>query len=155
MGGHPFVIRVYGIFIDPEKGVFVSDEFIHGKAYTKFPGGGMNFGEGTVECLLREMMEETQQEFVVDEHVYTTDFFVRSAFDENAQVVSVYYLMKPAGDLKVKIAETVFDFAESINEAQSFRFIPLNKISAEDFTLPIDRKVAELIVWRFHRPDQP
>ena len=41
-----FNIRVYGILINDKKQVLVSDEFIRGGYYTKFPGGGLELGEG-------------------------------------------------------------------------------------------------------------
>ncbi|MFN5439619.1 MAG: NUDIX hydrolase, partial [Bacteroidota bacterium] len=41
-----FNIRVYGILISDDNQVLVSDEFIRGNYYTKFPGGGLEFGEG-------------------------------------------------------------------------------------------------------------
>ena len=53
-----FNLRVYGILINDQKQVLVSDEYIRGKHYTKFPGGGLEFGEGTRDCLAREFMEE-------------------------------------------------------------------------------------------------
>ena len=64
MGKYPFIIRVYGIYIDPDKGILVSDELVNGKYITKFPGGGLEFGEGTIDCLKREMVEETGQELL-------------------------------------------------------------------------------------------
>ena len=42
-----FNIRVYGILINDAKQVLVSDEYIRGTYITKFPGGGLEFGEGT------------------------------------------------------------------------------------------------------------
>ena len=49
-----FTIRVYGVLLDETKRVLLSDEFIRGDYFTKFPGGGMEFGEGTRDCLQRE-----------------------------------------------------------------------------------------------------
>ena len=54
-----FTIRVYGILVNENKRVLVSDEFIRGDYFTKFPGGGMELGEGTRDCLRREFKEET------------------------------------------------------------------------------------------------
>lgn len=68
------MIRVYGIYINEREEVLLSDEFIYGREVTKFPGGGLEFGEGTRECLEREMMEETGHRFEVLDHLYTTDF---------------------------------------------------------------------------------
>ena len=69
-----FNIRVYGILINENKQVLVSDEFIRGQYYTKFPGGGLELGEGTRECLAREFMEEMNLKVSVEDHLYTTDF---------------------------------------------------------------------------------
>jgi len=53
-----FVIRVYGLIINEWEEVLVTDEFQLGQRMTKFPGGGLHFGEGPVDCLVREMQEE-------------------------------------------------------------------------------------------------
>jgi 8-oxo-dGTP pyrophosphatase MutT (NUDIX family) len=51
-------VRVYGILLNERKEVLVSDELIRGNYFTKFPGGGLEFGEGTRACLQREFQEE-------------------------------------------------------------------------------------------------
>ncbi len=153
IGKFPFIVRVYGIYHEVGKGILVSDELVHGKYITKFPGGGLEFGEGTRECLQREMLEETGHEFTVGEHFYTTDFFVASAFDTTSQVVSVYYLMQPVGEFKMELSQDKFDFKIHEQSAQSFRFIPLEEIGSESFTLIIDRKVGELCFERKMNPD--
>src|SRR5436189_3652887 len=84
-------VRVYGILLDESRQVLVSDEFIRGSYYTKFPGGGLEFGEGTRDCLKREFMEEMSLQVDVGEHIYTTDFFQLSAFNPAHQIVSIYY----------------------------------------------------------------
>ena len=76
-----FNIRVYGILQNKNGDVLVSDEFIRGNQYTKFPGGGLEFGEGTRDCLKREFLEEMQLKVLVTDHIYTTDFFQMSAFN--------------------------------------------------------------------------
>ena len=111
MKKNPFVLRVYGLYIDPNHDVLVSDEYIYGKYVTKFPGGGLEYGEGTIDCLRREMMEETGNVFEVNEHFYTTDNFVQSAFNPEIQVISIYYKMKPPSKLEPKLSEKIFDFA--------------------------------------------
>ena len=90
-----FNIRVYGILITEDKQILVSDEFIKGNYYTKFPGGGLEFGEGTRDCLAREFMEEMNLKVRVGEHLYTTDFFQMSAFNTEHQMVSIYYQVHP------------------------------------------------------------
>ena len=70
-------VRVYGVLINDQKEVLVSDEYIRGEYYTKFPGGGLEIGEGTRECLQREFKEEMNLEVAIGDHIYTTDFFQR------------------------------------------------------------------------------
>ena len=60
----------------------------------EFPGGGLEFGEGTIDCLKREFREEFNLEIEVGELFYLTDFFQVSAFSENDQVISIYYLIR-------------------------------------------------------------
>jgi len=40
-----FILRVYGILINQHNEVLLSDEFMLDMKMTKFPGGGLNFGE--------------------------------------------------------------------------------------------------------------
>lgn len=145
MPKHPFIIRVYGIYHEPGKGILVSDELVHGQYISKFPGGGLEFGEGTIECLKREMMEETGHEFEIGDHFYTTDFFVPSAFDPSSQVISVYYRMKPVSNFLQTISKDKFDFEVHEHGAQSFRFVPLDEIGESSFTLVIDKFIGKLL----------
>jgi 8-oxo-dGTP diphosphatase len=84
-----FNIRVYGIWQHEDK-ILVNEEGIRGQKVIKFPGGGLDWGEGTLDCLKREWMEELGLEIEVLDHFYTTDFFQPSAFDDS-QVISIYY----------------------------------------------------------------
>lgn len=139
-----FNIRVYGLLIE-NNAVLVSDEFIKGNRITKFVGGGLEFGEGLKDALKREFKEELNLDVEVTGHFYTTDFFVSSAFDTRSQVISVYYHVKATGPHNLKTSETQFDF-EIKEGAQSLRWINLNELKETDFTLIIDRKVAELLL---------
>ena len=53
-----FNIRVYGIVVNDRNELLVSDELVKGMQFTKFPGGGLEWGEGTQDCLVREFREE-------------------------------------------------------------------------------------------------
>ena len=145
MKEYRIIVRVYGIYLDKQKGLLVSDELIKGNNITKFPGGGLEFGEGPIDCLKREMIEETGFEFKILTHFYTTDYFVQSVFDSNRQVVSIYYRMEPVKDFKISIAEKPFDFLNDKDGSQSFRFIAIDDINQDQFTLSIDRHVALLL----------
>lgn len=145
-------LRVYGIYINEKKQVLVSDEYIRGDYFTKFPGGGLEYGEGTRDCLKREFMEEMNLKVEVGEHLYTTDFFQASAFRQSQQIISIYYNVTPLEDIRVALRETPFHFDEAqmaiYNERQeieSFRFIPWEEFSDETMSLPIDKVVARMI----------
>ena len=142
---YPFNVRVYGLLINNKRQVLVADELIHERKITKFPGGGLEFGEGTLEAIKREMMEETNTQVEVIEHFYTTDFFQVSAFNPKSQVISIYYLIKAVSSLNTKISDSPFDFNENKEGAISFRWLSVNDIKEEDFTFPIDKKVGQLL----------
>lgn len=145
-------LRVYGILINDEKEVLVSDEFIRGNMYTKFPGGGLEFGEGTRDCLAREFMEEMNLKVEIGEHLYTTDFFQISAFNTSQQIVSIYYKVRAAEPIRVPLRDKPFDFDEQQmaiyhqkGETETFRMIHLDQFSQDSVSLPIDKVVAEMI----------
>jgi 8-oxo-dGTP diphosphatase len=147
-----FNVRVYGILINEKKQVLVSDEYIRGNYYTKFPGGGLEFGEGTRDCLKREFMEEMNLNVSIEEHLYTTDFFQMSAFNPSHQIISIYYAAKALEPITVPLRDKVFDFDEQQlavykekNEIETFRFINWDDFSAESVTLPIDKIVADMV----------
>lgn len=139
-----FNIRVYGILIQ-NNCVLVSDEYIKGMKITKLPGGGLEFGEGTIDCLKREFKEELNLDIEVQSHFYTTDFFVNSAFSHKNQILSIYYLVKACEPLNFKISTIPFDFKTLKEGAQSMRWIELNTLSDADFTFIIDKRVGELL----------
>ena len=147
-----FNIRVYGILINDKKQILVADEYIRGGLYTKFPGGGLEFGEGTRDCLKRELKEELGIEAEIGDHIYTTDYFQMSAFRPGDQIISIYYFARQLEELKVPIREKQFDFDEkqmeiynATGETETFRLIDWNDFSEETVTLPIDKIVARMI----------
>ena len=147
-----FNIRVYGILINDKKQVLVSDEFIRGSYYTKFPGGGLEFGEGTRDCLKREFKEEMDLTVEIGDHVYTTDFFQMSAFNPEHQIVSIYYFANASEPIKAPLRETLFDFDEQqmkvykeTGETETFRFVDWDEFSEDSVSLPIDKIVAGMI----------
>ena len=140
-----FTIRVYGLILNNENQVLVTDEFQLNVKMTKFPGGGLVFGEGTIDCLKREMLEECKQEIQDVMHFYTTDFYQKALFREDCQLISIYYLARPKGPIQFRISERPFDFQDLKNGNQSFRWVSAGQIIPEDFTFPIDKHVAHLL----------
>jgi ADP-ribose pyrophosphatase YjhB (NUDIX family) len=128
-----FNVRVYGIWIDNGR-LLVNEEQIKGKAVVKFPGGGLNWGESTLDCLKREWQEELGLDVEIKRHFYTTDFFQASAYD-NSQVISIYYLISG------KVPDT---FTNQVHNERTY-WMDLKDVSPDTFTLPIDKKVGGLL----------
>ncbi|MDB5115296.1 MAG: hypothetical protein JWQ79_788 [Mucilaginibacter sp.] len=142
---HQFNVRVYGLLINDAQEILISDEQEYGMQFTKFPGGGLEYGEGLTDGLKREFIEECDAEIEVIQHFYTTDFFVKSAFNDS-QIISVYYLVKNSAALNLSIKTIPFDFEGEGAVLQAFRWIKLADLKAEDFTFPIDQHVAKLLI---------
>ncbi|MEJ7675247.1 MAG: NUDIX domain-containing protein [Chitinophagaceae bacterium] len=147
-----FNIRVYGILINEQKQILVSDEFIRGNYYTKFPGGGLEIGEGTRDCLKREFKEEMNLEVEIGDHIYTTDFYQKSAFNPEHQIISIYYYAKALEPITAPIRLKEFDFDEAQlkvyekeNEIETFRFIDWDVFTSDNVTLPIDKFVVNML----------
>lgn len=137
-----FNLRVYGLLINENNEVLLSDEFEYGLSFTKFPGGGLELGEGLIDALKREFMEECNAEIEVTGHFYTTDFYEKSSFNDS-QVISIYYLVKEVHPLQLPIKTKVFDFDENSN--QSFRWVNINALDANDLTFKTDQTVVKLL----------
>lgn len=146
-----FNVRVYGILIDDQNRLLVSDEFIRGHYITKLPGGGLEIGEGTRACLVREFMEEAALTINVGAHFYTTDFFQISAFNNTDQIISIYYRVNTDNTNSVLTKEKAFDFlpaqvADLSGTAEHLRWIHLNDLSIDTMTLPIDKIAIKLLL---------
>ncbi len=141
-----FNIRVYGIFTNEVGDILITDEYQLDTKMTKFPGGGLHFGEGTIDCLKREMREECNQEIENIEHFYTTDFYQKAQYFEGQQLISIYYTAKLKNPINVSASSKAFDFENIRNGSQSFRWIPIEKLAPKEFTFPIDKHVVSLII---------
>jgi len=142
---YKFNVRVYGLLINERNELLISDEQEYGIRFTKFPGGGLEYGEGLTDGLKREFMEECNAEIEVVSHFYTTDFFVKSAFNDS-QIISVYYLVKNVSKLNLSIKTKVFDFDGEGDVLQAFRWVKMSDISVDEFTFPTDKHVARLLI---------
>lgn len=130
---YKFNIRVYGICIQNGH-LLINEELIKGRTVFKLPGGGLEWGEGTQDCLKREWKEELNMDIEVKDHFYTTDFFQKSAFDQS-QVISIYYFVEGT------VPEPI------INHVPNERtyWVPLHLINEDTFTLAIDKVVGGLL----------
>jgi 8-oxo-dGTP diphosphatase len=141
-----FNIRVYALIINEQGRVLLSDEFQRDMRMTKFPGGGLHLGEGTLECIHREAIEEFGQDVDVIRHYYTTDFFQKALFYPNHQLISIYYLCRFKEPIGFKIALKPFDFENEVNGNMSFRWASLADLDPEkDLSFPVDQHVGKLL----------
>lgn len=142
---YPFNVRVYGLLINDQNQILISDEQEYGTQFAKFPGGGLEHGEGLIDGLKREFAEECNAEIVVLSHFYTTDFYIKSAFNDS-QIISIYYLVKNTTPLNLTFKITPFDFDQEGDVLQSFRWVNLADLQPEDVTFPIDQHVVKLLI---------
>lgn len=134
-----FNVRVYGVHINERNEILVSDETYQNKSFTKFPGGGLEWGEGPIDCLLREFEEEFQLKIQVANLYYTTDFFQVSTFHENDQVIAIYF--------NIKAEISVIDKVIAANcSKEKLRWISIANLTADAVTFPTDKKVVAKII---------
>lgn len=136
-----FVLRAYGILVRNQQ-VLLADECLNGFSFTKFPGGGVELGEGIAEALKREMMEEGGLTVLSMQHFYTTDFFQVSAFRPGEQIVSVYYLID--ADVPWSVYESDQSHGNNQHSVKLY-FKPLSELNADDLTFPIDKVVLDIL----------
>jgi 8-oxo-dGTP diphosphatase len=141
---YPFNVRVYGILVNDQNQILLSDEEEYGFRFSKFPGGGLEYGEGLLDALKREFIEECDAEIEILEHFYTTDFFIKSVFNDS-QIISIYYLVKPVRALALNFKDKIYDFDSEGDILQVFRWKNIAELSIEDVTFPTDQKVVELL----------
>ncbi|MES2276873.1 MAG: NUDIX domain-containing protein [Bacteroidota bacterium] len=139
-----FNVRVYGLLINDRDEVLLSDEQEYGHRFIKFPGGGLEYGEGLTDGLKREFVEECRAEVEVVSHFYTTDFFVKSAFNDS-QIISVYYVVKNISPLDLSFKTIPYDFDELSDIMQAFRWVKLNELTEDDVTFPTDKHVVKML----------
>lgn len=125
-------IRVYAIYVNKNQELMALDEGYAGKKMVKLPGGGLEFGEGTLQCLHREFAEELNLKIEVLEHFYTQEEFLVSMFRENEQLLTIYYTVNILNLDELKILD------ESIEKV---KWISLQE--ENPLPLPIDKIVFE------------
>ncbi len=133
-----FIIRVYGIVFNASGELLLSDEKYDGTYMTKFVGGGLEFGEGPVDCLKREFLEECGVEIIPGRIFHVTDQFVQSAFHPEGQLLSIYFFAKFKNDFQA--SETVPPHPWK-DGAQFFRWQALENFDEKTLTWPTDQAV--------------
>ncbi len=141
------IVRVYGVLINPNNEILLTTERYQQKVFSKFPGGGLELGEGVIDCLKREFQEEAQIDIQIENHFYTTPHFIASAFNPEEQLLSIYYKVTSHEWETIKTVPQSHLPPEGKSEV--FKWVKLSEFSSEMVTFPIDKEVAELIVQTF------
>ena len=98
-----FNVRVYMIVTRNNSSggqdVLISYERLPLGGVMKFPGGGLEWGEGTTACLRREALEELGQPVNVERLVHVSRRAHISSFDSNQQVLAVHYAARLTGEV--------------------------------------------------------
>jgi 8-oxo-dGTP diphosphatase len=139
MDSGAFTIRVYAVLINEQDEVLLMNESYRGISFTKFPGGGLKWGEGTIDTINRELNEELGLENVALEQLYTPDFFVNSYFDTATQVISIYFKSSRP------ISKTAVKLETGDSRLMGMKWQALHTLTPRHVTFPIDKKVVELI----------
>ncbi|MAW83909.1 MAG: NUDIX hydrolase [Crocinitomicaceae bacterium] len=128
-----FNIRVYGLILESGS-ILLSKELIMGEEVFKFPGGGLEYGEGLIDGLNREFVEEMGQRIYNVKHYYTTDFFQRSSFKLTDQLLSIYY----TGKLKHRVVNKI---NKPKKDQPVFIWEKLETLNEVKFKFPIDQLI--------------
>ena len=135
-----FNLRVYALLINEKQEILLSDENRFGKFFTKFPGGGVEHGEGIQDALFRELQEELHLEISSADFFYFNEFHQASAFDQS-NLVAFYYIVniqKAAVHLQEEGYTIPFE-----QEQELQRWKAVHELKKDELTFPIDQKVLE------------
>lgn len=134
-----FNIRIYGLLIEQNRLLITKELFVDELIY-KFPGGGLEFGEGLHDCLIREFKEELNLDIEVVQHIFTQDDFIQSAVNPDDQVLMIYYQVK---------AKNFEEFKVKTSDINEVIWKDLDELKVEDLTMPTEQKaVQELLKFR-------
>lgn len=126
-----FNVRVYGLLIH-QNSFLILNEYYAGEILNKLPGGGVELGEGLIDCLKRELKEELNLNLKKAEHFYTQEHFEPSKFRDNEQLLTIYYSIK---------VENITDLQVLDQSIQELHWIPMQELKPEHVSLPVDKKV--------------
>lgn len=122
-------VRVYACVVKDKKVLTLFEEYA-GEPLMKFPGGGLEYGEGLTDCLKREFEEELNVNIEIIEHLYTQEDFLVSRFKENEQLLTVYYMVNIINEEDFIILDPCIEKIDwiSIDSTENPFSLPIDKI---------------------------
>ena len=100
----------------------------------------MEHGEGLIDALQREFMEEMGITVEVKSLFYVNDFVQFSAFKSDEQLLSFYFWVTTTDWDSIANSPHTIPFTE---ETEKQRWVSLDVLTADAFTFPIDQLVAK------------
>ena len=138
-----FTIRVYGVLMH-ENRLLLSYENYMGKSFVKFPGGGLQHGEGVLECLEREFLEELNLKILEPKLLHVTESRQISAFHSNQQVIAIYYIVDANGLEKISSFNKI-----NKNVKEQFSWVTLEDLSVDLLSFESDKEAAIKLITQF------
>lgn len=137
-----FNVRVYGLLLNELGEVLLSDERRFNHSFTKFPGGGLEWGEELTDGLKREFEEELGISVETGELFYVNDFFQVSAFQPDHQLLCFYYFVRYSDWKHIEAGKHQVPVME---DGEKHRWVAISALNPGIMTFPIDKIVASML----------
>lgn len=141
-----FNLRAYGIVINDKREVLVSHECRGGYEFNKFPGGGVELGEGILDALHREFNEELNAVIETATFFCVNEYFQASIFKSSDQVISFYYRVTlDTTTIKTGVSNLPLGSTE-VGDYERVSWVPISQDLQSLMTFPIDKMVVTKIL---------
>ena len=146
-----FNVRVYGLLVKGQK-ILVSLEQIDELHMCKFPGGGLEFGEGLKDAMIREIKEELGIIPISLEQWHISEDFVQSKLRVNEQVLAVYYRLWT--DEEIVLDTKTLPTAFGSENQMKLEWRNLDDTLIEDLSFETDKEAVRKLIPVINRGDE-